>query len=66
VEEGEMPVAGDGVTSELLNTFERGDGTIQVSYNGMPLYYYRNDILPGEIFGHEEEDSAGGWSVVGP
>mgnify|MGYP000733004629 CR=1 FL=1 len=46
VQAGEVPVPGDGVTGELGVT-EREDGTFQVTYNGMPLYFWVNDEEPG-------------------
>ncbi len=62
VQQGEVPVPGDGVTGEL-NVTERDDGTIQVTYEGMPLYYWVNDEAPGDTTGHEVNDV---WFVVAP
>ena len=59
--EGE-PEAGDGVTGEL-GTIERTDGTTQVTYNGMPLYYFASDTAPGDTNGHEV---GGIWFVATP
>lgn len=30
----------------------RIDGRQQTTYKGMPLYYFKNDKYPGDIFGH--------------
>lgn len=49
--EGE-PVAGQGVAASLLGTTERSDGTRQVTYSGMPLYYFMGDEAPGDTTGH--------------
>lgn len=55
------PVAGEGVDASLLGTTERTDGTIQVTYNGWPLYYYEKDKAPGDVIG---QDVGGVWYVV--
>lgn len=56
------PVAGPGVTGTLGVT-TRKDGTQQVTYNGMPLYYYITDMQPGDTTG---QDVGGVWFVVPP
>jgi predicted lipoprotein with Yx(FWY)xxD motif len=55
------PVAGEGVDASLLGTTDRTDGTIQVTYNGWPLYYYEKDKAPGDVVG---QDVGGVWYVV--
>lgn len=55
------PVAGDGVDSSLLGTTTRKDGSVQVTYNGWPLYYYEKDKAPGDVTG---QDVGGVWYVV--
>jgi len=42
--------AGSGVTGTIA-TFTRDDGTIQVTINGLPLYYFANDTGKGQING---------------
>lgn len=59
------PVAGSGVRSSLLGTIERRDGSIQVTYAGMPLYYYAHEG-PGEVRCHNVDLNGGLWWVVGP
>jgi predicted lipoprotein with Yx(FWY)xxD motif len=46
-----------------LAILTRPDGSKQVSYNGAPLYYFVNDVQPGDV-GGQGVDSA--WSVVNP
>ena len=57
------PVAGEGVDTSLLGTTERTDGTVQVTYNGWPLYYYEKDKAPGDVTG---QDVGGVWYVLSP
>ena len=46
-----------------LTTIQRTDGTMQVAYNGIPLYYFAKDTQPGETNG---EDVGDVWYVVAP
>jgi predicted lipoprotein with Yx(FWY)xxD motif len=54
--------AGDGVGGELT-TFERLDGTLQVAYDGAPLYYFVNDTAPGDTNGQGLGDN---WFAAEP
>jgi predicted lipoprotein with Yx(FWY)xxD motif len=53
--------AGEGVDASKLGTTTRKDGTVQVTYNGWPLYYYEKDKAPGDVVG---QDVGGVWYVV--
>jgi predicted lipoprotein with Yx(FWY)xxD motif len=55
------PVAGDGVNASLLGTTKRKDGSVQVTYNGWPLYYYEKDKAAGDVTG---QDVGGVWYVL--
>ena len=55
--------AEEGVDASLLGTSERQDGALQVTYNGMPLYYFANDSGPGQTNGQGVGDV---WYVVSP
>lgn len=59
----DAPVAGTGVTASLLGTTKRTDGSLQVTYNGWPLYYYISDKAAGDVTG---ENVQGVWFVVTP
>ena len=59
---GILPALGAGASGEVT-LFERADGGAQVVLNGMPLYYWRNDFVPGDATG----DGVGGnWDVARP
>jgi predicted lipoprotein with Yx(FWY)xxD motif len=62
IDEG-TPVAGEGVNGDLLGVLTRTDGTRQVMYNGMPLYYYNQDANPGDTNGQRVRDV---WFIVHP
>ena len=47
--------------TRYLGTTTRTDGTVQVTYNGWPLYYYVKDKAPGDVTG---QDVGGVWYVV--
>jgi predicted lipoprotein with Yx(FWY)xxD motif len=53
--------AGEGVDASKLGTTNRTDGTVQVTYNGWPLYYYVKDKAAGDVVG---QDVGGVWYVV--
>jgi predicted lipoprotein with Yx(FWY)xxD motif len=57
---GGTPTAGAGVTGKLA-TITRDDGTLQVTYNGLPLYFFKNDKAPGDANG-----VYAGWVAVKP
>ena len=55
-----MPTVGQGVTGKL-GVVTRDDGTLQVTYNGLPLYYYTKDARPGDANGQGVDNV---WNVV--
>jgi predicted lipoprotein with Yx(FWY)xxD motif len=57
------PRLGHGLTDHL-GTTRRGDGRLQVTYSGHPLYYYVGDVQPGEILCQNVEEYGGTWLVV--
>jgi predicted lipoprotein with Yx(FWY)xxD motif len=56
------PTGPDAVTAGL-GTAQRTDGGTQVTYNGMPLYYWAKDQKPGDTTG---QNVGGVWFVVNP
>jgi alpha-glucoside transport system substrate-binding protein len=60
---GTTPTAGPGV-SGTLGTFQRADGTTQVTYDQLPLYTFIRDKNPGDAFGQGVNAQGGLWWVV--
>lgn len=54
-------IAGDGLDQSLLGAIERDDGARQLTYNGHPLYYYAEDVAPGDANG---QGVGGNWYVL--
>ena len=57
---GVTPSGGAGVTGQL-GTITRDDGSLQVTYMGLPLYFFHSDSKPGDTNGNYT-----GWSLVKP
>lgn len=62
-EASEDPVAGEGLDQSMLGTVERTDGTDQVTYNELPLYYFSGDEMAGDTNGQGLNDV---WWVLSP
>ena len=60
VSSGTTPTAGTGASGSL-GTITRSDGSLQVTYNGLPLHFYVGDQAPGDTNGHYP-----GWSLSQP
>ena len=59
---GTAPAAPTGATGTFA-TFARPDGTMQVSYNGKPLYYFGKDTKAGDTNG---QGVGGVWFIAAP
>ena len=57
------PMLGPGVDDSKVGTASLADGTLIVTYNGMPLYYWFKDTKPGDTTG---QGVGGVWYVVSP
>jgi predicted lipoprotein with Yx(FWY)xxD motif len=57
---GSTATGGTGVTGQL-GTIMRDDGSLQVTYKGLPLYFFHSDSKPGDTNGNYT-----GWSLVKP
>lgn len=60
---GATVTAGTGVTGTLATTTRADDGKAQVTYNGIPLYYFAKDAKAGDING---QGVKGVWFLVAP
>lgn len=56
--------AGKGINESMLGTVERKDGSLQVTYNGHPLYYYATDKKPGDVTGQDLDQFGEEWYLV--
>jgi predicted lipoprotein with Yx(FWY)xxD motif len=59
----DAPAAGEGADPALIGTTPRDDGSIQVTYDGQPLYFFAADASPGDTEGQGVGDV---WFVVDP
>jgi predicted lipoprotein with Yx(FWY)xxD motif len=58
------PVAAAGVNQSLLTTTTRNDGSLEVVYNGHPLYYFVSDKQAGDITGEAISSFGAEWYVL--
>jgi len=59
----ENPELGDGLVMEDFGVIEHPEGGMQTTYKGWPLYYWVNDLIPGETKG---EAVGNVWFVAKP
>lgn len=55
------PTTSAGITGQV-GFITRADGTTQVTYNNMPLYFYASDTSPGDVTGN----NVGGFTIATP
>jgi predicted lipoprotein with Yx(FWY)xxD motif len=58
---GGAKISGPGSAKSAFATINRPDGTVQVTYNHMPLYYFAGDSASGDTNG---EGKLGTWFVA--
>tara|TARA_A100000171_G_scaffold37147_1_gene36104 strand:+ start:146 stop:583 length:438 start_codon:yes stop_codon:yes gene_type:complete len=61
-----QPEAGTDVNAKALGSLKRPDGTMQVTYNGWPLYYFIKDKVPGDTMGQDVKGFDAEWYLVTP
>jgi predicted lipoprotein with Yx(FWY)xxD motif len=57
------PVGAAGIDASKLGTTKRTDGSMQVTYNGWPLYYFASDAKAGDVTG---QNVGTVWFVISP
>jgi predicted lipoprotein with Yx(FWY)xxD motif len=60
------PKAGGKAKGSLLGTTKRGDGKLQVTYKGHPLYYFVQDKKQGDTKGQDFLGFGAKWYVLAP
>ena len=60
------PQAQGAAERSMLGTTKRNDGTIQVTYNGWPLYTFVGDKAPGEANGNDFTQFGAQWYALLP
>lgn len=60
------PQAQGPADRSMLGTTKRKDGTVQVTYNGWPLYTYAGDQNPGEANGNDIDQFGAEWYALQP
>jgi len=56
----------DGLDAGKVGTTRRRDGSMQVTYNGHPLYYYVGDRNAGDTSGQGLDQFGAEWYVLAP
>jgi predicted lipoprotein with Yx(FWY)xxD motif len=57
--------SGQALAGEL-GTVARSGGTMQITYKGHPLYYYRADTTSAEVSGQDVDSFGARWYVLSP
>jgi predicted lipoprotein with Yx(FWY)xxD motif len=57
---------GSGADASKLGTTTRSDGTVQVTYNGHPLYLYVGDTKAGDTTGQGSTGFGAPWYALSP
>jgi len=58
------PQAAAGINQSLLSTTMRSDGSLEVVYNGHPLYYFVSDRQAGDVSGEAITSFGAEWYVL--
>jgi predicted lipoprotein with Yx(FWY)xxD motif len=58
------PSAGPGTRAARIGVTRRGDGRMQATYAGHPVYFYEGDNEPGEVLCQAVNEFGGYWYVL--
>ena len=61
---GSTPTGAVGINQSLLTTTTRKDGSLEVVYNGHPLYYFISDKRAGDTTGQAISSFGAEWYVI--
>jgi len=61
-----FPTIGTGVNKDLIFLTSRTDGTKQITYNGWPLYYYKDEKTAGTQNCQNKNMNGGYWWIISP
>jgi predicted lipoprotein with Yx(FWY)xxD motif len=64
--EGTAKALDASVKGDAIVNIQRTDGTVQVTYQGHPLYHYSQDQAAGQINGQGIKDQFGEWYMLSP
>lgn len=59
-----QPAVGPNLVPSMLGSVQRPDGSMQVTYNGHPLYHYAAGGGRGQTLGHNVRDQFGHWYLI--
>jgi predicted lipoprotein with Yx(FWY)xxD motif len=60
------PQAGEGAELTEIGSMVRDDGSFQVTFNDLPVYYYADDVKPGDEDGTDRDEFGGKWTPEPP
>ncbi len=63
---GSTLAASSMINENMIGTIERRDGSMQVTYNGWPLYYYVEDQSEGKFTGQDVKGFGAEWYMMEP
>jgi predicted lipoprotein with Yx(FWY)xxD motif len=63
---GSSASAMSGAQAAMVGTITRSDGTKQVTYDGHPLYYFKEDTKAGQTTGQGFNNFGAKWWLVAP
>lgn len=58
--------AGSDVNKGMLGIIMRSDGSMQVTYNDHPLYYFKGDKEEGDVNGQDKKGFGAEWYLLTP